>query len=134
ESSSRVGELVSEIAAASTEQAQGIDQVNTAVTDMNKVTQQNAAGAEESAAASEEMLRQAEGMKRFVGVLIDLVRGAGKSDTLVQETPRAPDAPAPPPKKAVRKPAAGRELAPRQTREVNPEEVIPLDDDELENF
>ena len=39
---------MAEIAAASNEQAQGIDQINTAVTEMDKVTQQNAANAEES--------------------------------------------------------------------------------------
>ena len=41
----KVGELVGEIAAASTEQAQGIEQVNTAVSEMDKVVQQNAAAA-----------------------------------------------------------------------------------------
>ena len=48
ESSAKVADLVAEIAAASNEQAQGIDQVNTAVAEMDKVTQQNAASAEES--------------------------------------------------------------------------------------
>ena len=43
----KVGGLVGEIAAASNEQAQGIDQVNTAVAEMDKVTQQNAAASEE---------------------------------------------------------------------------------------
>ncbi len=49
-------DLVGEIAAASKEQAQGIDQVNTAVSQMDKVTQQNAATAEESASASEQIM------------------------------------------------------------------------------
>ncbi len=44
--------LVSEIAVASKEQAQGIEQVATAVTQMNQVTQSNAANAEESASAT----------------------------------------------------------------------------------
>ena len=48
-STTKVGELVGEIAAASGEQAQGIEQVNRAVTEMDKVVQQNAATAEESA-------------------------------------------------------------------------------------
>lgn len=48
-SSSKVVELMSEIAAASQEQSQGIDQVNRAVAEMNQVTQQNAASAEELA-------------------------------------------------------------------------------------
>ena len=50
-SSSKVVELMAEIAAASQEQAQGIEQVNRAVGEMNHVTQQNAASAEELAAS-----------------------------------------------------------------------------------
>ena len=48
-----------EIAAASDEQARGIDEVNTAVTDMDKVLQQTAGNAEESSSVSEEMSAQA---------------------------------------------------------------------------
>jgi len=69
-------DLVSEIAAASAEQAQGIDQVNTAVAQMDKVTQQNAANAEESASASEELSAQAEQMNQVVGELVALVGGS----------------------------------------------------------
>ncbi len=47
DSSGKVGDLLGEIAAASKEQAQGIEQINIAVTQMDKVTQQNAAGSEE---------------------------------------------------------------------------------------
>ncbi len=47
-SAAKVADLVSEIAAASSEQAQGIDQINKAVAEMDKVTQQTAANAEES--------------------------------------------------------------------------------------
>jgi methyl-accepting chemotaxis protein len=47
DSSAKVGELLVEIATASNEQAQGIEQVNIAVAQMDKVTQQNAAGSEE---------------------------------------------------------------------------------------
>jgi methyl-accepting chemotaxis protein len=54
-SSNKVGELVGEITAASNEQAQGIGQVNKAIADMDKVIQQSAANAEESASAAEEM-------------------------------------------------------------------------------
>lgn len=48
---SKVGELVGEIAFASNEQAQGIEQINAAVSEMDQVTQQNAATAEESASS-----------------------------------------------------------------------------------
>ncbi len=74
-SASKVGELVGEIAAASNEQAQGIDQLNKAVAEMDMVTQQNAANAEESASAIEEMNAQAEQMKGAVGDLMKLVEG-----------------------------------------------------------
>ncbi len=74
-------DLVSEIAAASQEQAQGIDQVNTAVAQMDKVTQQNAANAEESASASEQLSAQAETMNDMVNELAALVGGAARATT-----------------------------------------------------
>lgn len=74
QSSNRVAHLVGEIAAASTEQAQGIEQVNLAVSEMDKVIQQNAANAEESASASEELNAQAQQLKEYMGELQALVR------------------------------------------------------------
>ena len=75
--SEKIGNIVEEIAAASREQAQGIEQVNHAVTQMDKVTQQNAANAEESASAAEELNAQAEHMNESVTQLIDLIGGSG---------------------------------------------------------
>jgi len=72
----KVNDLVAEINAASQEQSQGIDQVNVAVAQMDKVTQQNAANAEESASASEELNAQAEQMNGVVGELARLVGGS----------------------------------------------------------
>jgi methyl-accepting chemotaxis protein len=74
--SAKMSELVAEIAAASNEQSQGIEQINKAVGEMDKVVQQNAANAEESASASEEMNAQAEQMKGFVGDLVTIIGGA----------------------------------------------------------
>jgi methyl-accepting chemotaxis protein len=68
--------LVGEIAAASSEQAQGIEQINRAVSEMDRVIQQNSANAEESAAASEEMSGQARGLTEFVSQLVALVGAA----------------------------------------------------------
>ena len=79
-SSAKAADLVAEIAAASNEQAQGINQINTAVTELDKVTQQNAANAEESASAAEEMSAQAETMLGMVGELVAMVGGAGTDD------------------------------------------------------
>jgi len=75
----KVAELVGEIAEASKEQSQGIEQVNIAVTEMDKITQQNAANAEESASASEEMNAQANQMKNMIDELMVLVGGSGKN-------------------------------------------------------
>ncbi|HZZ43261.1 MAG TPA: methyl-accepting chemotaxis protein [Tepidisphaeraceae bacterium] len=78
QASEKVNALVSEIAAASHEQSTGIGQVNDAVTQMDKVTQSNAAGAEESAAAAEELSAQAEQLQ---GIVRDLTKLVGiKSD------------------------------------------------------
>lgn len=51
----KAGDLVSEIAAASVEQSDGIEQVNQAVTQIDRTTQQNAALAEQTSAASSAM-------------------------------------------------------------------------------
>ena len=76
----KVGALVGEIAAASREQAQGIEQINIAMAEMDRVVQQNASNAEESAKASEGMNVQAEQMKKFVDHLVALVGGNGKGN------------------------------------------------------
>ena len=73
----KVTELIGEIAAASQEQAHGIAQVNIAVNEMDKVTQQAAANAEESASASEELNAQAEQMKVYVEELVHVIGGSG---------------------------------------------------------
>ncbi|MDR3210362.1 MAG: methyl-accepting chemotaxis protein, partial [Planctomycetota bacterium] len=75
EGSNIVGSLITEITSATNEQAQGVDQVNTAVAQMDKVTQQNAATAEESASAAEELSAQAANLNDMVSDLVSLVRG-----------------------------------------------------------
>jgi methyl-accepting chemotaxis protein len=62
----RVTDIMGEIAAASAEQADGIEQVNRAVSQMDEVTQQNAALVEEAAAAAGSMQDQAADLKRAV--------------------------------------------------------------------
>ena len=59
---------MSEIAAASQEQNLGIEQVNQAITQMDEVTQQNAALVEEAAAAAGSLEEQAASLVREVGV------------------------------------------------------------------
>jgi methyl-accepting chemotaxis protein len=64
----RVTDIMSEITAASVEQSVGIEQVNQAITEMDAVTQQNAALVEEAAAAAESLQGQAEHLTQVVGV------------------------------------------------------------------
>lgn len=69
--------LVAEIATAAGEQAQGVTQVNTALAQMDRIAQSNAASAEQSAAAAEQLDVQAETLKQSVARLEGLV---GRTD------------------------------------------------------
>ncbi len=128
ESASKVGDLVAEIAAASNEQAQGVDQINNAVVEMDKVVQNNAASAEESASSSQEMIVQAEQMKGMVAELVGLVEGRrntpaaatrGASQTRSGFVSKAGTGAASPRKATVSSPSSR-----------TPEQMIPLDDAE----
>ncbi len=139
ESASKVGELVGEIAAASNEQAQGIEQVNVAVTEMDKVVQENAAGAEETASSSEEMNAQAEEMKAFVSSLVTIVAGSsnenkaglvsGKSEKRISTGKREKIAP-----QISKAGTALRKVVPHKAKEVSPQQIIPLDDSDFQDF
>jgi len=73
ENTGKVAMLIAEITAASKEQAQGIEQVNTSVSEMDKVVQQNAAHAEESASAAEELSSQSHQLMGLVSELTNMV-------------------------------------------------------------
>ncbi|WP_043812420.1 methyl-accepting chemotaxis protein, partial [Rubrivivax gelatinosus] len=62
-----VARLMSQISAASAEQNQGIDQVNDAVTDLDRTTQENSALVEESAAATDSLRQQASRLVEVAG-------------------------------------------------------------------
>ena len=134
--SRKVDELLGEIAAASNEQAQGIEQVNTAVTQMDQVTQTNAANAEESAAASEELSAQAEQLQGMIVELQTLVGGAAavqSTGKAVHSAKKAHHAKAKTQttdwkkKKNVNK---GAERKGKAAASPKPEEVIPLNQEE----
>ena len=93
----QVDELVAEVSSASREQTQGITQINSAVGQMDKVTQGNAATAEESAAAAEELNAQAMAMKQAVGDLLKLV-----DDTQPGSQPQSDSNPSYPAQRIVR--------------------------------
>ena len=73
--SRQVDELVGEIATASTEQTQGIEQVNNAVSQMDKVVQASAARAEEGASVAQELISQSQVLDQNVSELSQLVGG-----------------------------------------------------------
>ncbi|KQV81844.1 hypothetical protein ASC87_30370 [Rhizobacter sp. Root1221] len=62
----RVSDIIGEITATSAEQSDGIGQVNTSVTQLDQMTQQNAALVEESAAAAESLNDQATRLREIV--------------------------------------------------------------------
>jgi methyl-accepting chemotaxis protein len=76
----KVADLLNGISNAVQEQAQGVEQINTAVAQMDKVTQQNAAGAEECASAAEQLSAQAQTVKSMVDELMALVGGSRSED------------------------------------------------------
>lgn len=80
EKSREVDRLVSEVASASNEQGEGIAQINTALTQMDKVTQSNAATAMESASAAEELNGQSQELRTAaeqLAVLVGMPRATG---------------------------------------------------------
>ena len=141
--------LVGEIATAAREQAQGIEQINIAITQMDQVTQSNSASAEESASAAEELDAQAASLKDMVGQLRQLVGGAS-----AVATPPPPPHPGPTPaaKRAARitvsssPPATGPQSRPHQPKTLTAghRKAIPMpgdtspetgsDDEHFKNF
>jgi len=64
----RVSDIIGEISAAAGEQSEGLGQVNVAVTQLDQMTQQNAALVEESAAAAQSLKEQADRLRGAVAV------------------------------------------------------------------
>lgn len=121
EQATKVSDLLDEISVATNEQAQGVEQINKAVSQMEMALQSNAATADQSASASRSLQEQAINVRDIVDSLVTLVDGAeavGKSKKLI--APKIS-------KKTVvvaAKPAA-KKIA---TKAPSPESIIPLDD------
>jgi methyl-accepting chemotaxis protein len=148
ESASKMSELIGEISAASAEQAQGIEEINRAVSQMDKVVQQNAANAEESASSAEEMNSQARRVRHFVSELAAFAglkthggeRNRTESKGLAKKQPK--EAAGNGSKPLVRPVAGGENLRSANGKmsgrngkgEVEPSQVLPLDDSEMAQF
>ncbi|MEW6762747.1 MAG: methyl-accepting chemotaxis protein [Pseudomonadota bacterium] len=107
ESVRRVTDIMSEISAASAEQTNGIEQINSAVVQMDQVTQQNAALVEEAAAAAESMQEQAARLAEAVSVF----RIGADAAAPVLASPAPAPRPALPARTATAKPAPVRKPA-----------------------
>ncbi len=121
----KVTHLIGEVSAASDEQTQGISQINTAISQMDQVTQSTAANAEESASASEELTSQAGELKEMVQVLVYIVGGSSDNGSRVKFK-KAPQKQQD--TKPVRTLAAATAPAPASKPDT-PDDIIPLDDD-----
>jgi methyl-accepting chemotaxis protein len=86
EKTRKVDSIVAEIANASNEQRQGVDQVNMAVGQMDKVTQSNASSAEETASAAAELNAQAIALEEAVDELGKLVGNKAEKNELSPRT------------------------------------------------
>ncbi len=120
--------LIREISDASQEQAEGITQVNTAVSQMDATTQTNAANAEETSAASEELASQAENLNEIVARLSHLV-GISLSEALSGAGNKRKPLHFQKPNKIAPHflPAKATNRAERK-KEITPDELIPMDD------
>ena len=130
-------EVVSEITAASQEQSQGLQQLNKAVTEIDTVTQSNAANAEEAAAASEELSAQTETLKEIVKELATLIEGRADSHAAESHEGRGKRLPGPTKSKPAPLPEATH-VPPKTSRHKatkDPQKVIPFDSDKnFEDF
>lgn len=79
--------IATQVAEASREQTAGIDQVNHAVSELDQVTQHNAAASEESAAAAQQLMAQASDLNQAVSGLRGLIHGPTKTHAGSQPPP-----------------------------------------------
>jgi methyl-accepting chemotaxis protein len=138
----RVAQLVDEIAAASQEQAHGLDQISKSVSHMDQVVQSTAAGAEEAAATAKELSSQSRNLQATMKQLEALVGGNSNGAMQTVHQPMAyaqkrvclnggPGLKKPQVKKA-EKPMGALPLP--KGRELTPEQVIPLGDEQFKEF
>ncbi|MHB8068333.1 MAG: methyl-accepting chemotaxis protein [Desulfobaccales bacterium] len=131
DSAKKVNQLVGEIASASLEQAREIEVINKASREMDRIVQQNAASAEESASASQQLTAQSHQMKGIVDDLMTMVSGDvnGRRQEKNGRHSR---------RRGLASMPQARGVAPREKHilmhehpsgEVLPEQVIPLDGD-----
>ena len=131
---SKATDLVAEISSASKEQAEGIEQINASLGQIDQVTQANTANAEESAAAAEELSGQAVQLKQMLSNFKIASNGGAimSAARVLSASPGAHDDRRGGNENAAKKIKAAR--ISRVSKEISPVEVISLDDDEYGDF
>jgi len=131
----KVTDLVGEIAAASNEQANGIAQVNQGLNQIDQVTQQNTASAEEGAAAAEELSSQAVHLQTMLARF--KIRGRSQIDqsqAQIPQTQLSHSSTAPAKAKPQDDGWGSAALAENMSKGQNPSDIIALDDHEFGKY
>ncbi|NQZ58218.1 MAG: methyl-accepting chemotaxis protein, partial [Lentisphaeraceae bacterium] len=130
---SKVGK---EIAAASAEQSQGVEQINIAVARMDQITQSNAVNSEETAVSSQALSNQSKSLNDIVSLLKEIFRGSKKGRSKAATQSANDDN-----IKSVKAAAINASDYKRQTastekskNEQRNEKLLPLQDDDFEDF
>lgn len=124
----RVADIVSTIAHASQEQSIGIDQINTTVSQMDEMTQQNAALVEETAAASQSLAQKGEELQKLISYfrLSDEDAGSGRQEMSIPSSSVAQSSTkkqaASPKRSAVKSPKTNGKSAPMMAADAGWEE------------
>ena len=132
----KVSVLINEISSATKEQTEGVGQINKALQEMDTVVQSNAATAEESASASEELFAESNTLLGHVRELQTLITGEGgpSSGAMVSQPPSNP---ARGKNTGLRPAMQQKQSQPRaisHSAKKTAKEVIPFDEEEFEDF
>ena len=130
----KVADLVNDISLSSREQSEGITQINQGLAQVEQVTQQNTAYAEQNASAAVELTDQARNMQKLVASfkLKDRRQGLSQRKEKVDHSPKTL-----PPPQASTWPEPGRkdvDQAPEAKKDLRPEDVISLDDKDFGKY
>ncbi|MEW6658502.1 MAG: methyl-accepting chemotaxis protein [Thermodesulfobacteriota bacterium] len=136
ESAKKVNSLVGEIANASIEQAREIEVINRATREMDRIVQQNAASAEESASASQELTAQSHQMKGIVNDLMAMVAGGSNGRSQERNGRHILGEPLTLVRQAVGSPSRDNNILIHDSPsgEVHPAQVIPLEGDNFKKI
>jgi len=128
DSTKKTSDLISEINISIKEQTEGMNQISYAMGSIDKVTQQNAAGSEETAAAAEELNAQAVSMIESVEEIAKMVGLSLNAQNLTNKSK----------KKEVRMLTGETQSKPKPKRnehfDSSADDIIPLDEDEMKDF